>query len=177
MPKPTRPTASASAPQTVPVSFDCPADLAARLAELAKNKGVPLRAFVASLVLTPIQDQLAELPPQRPRDLVAFLGRGKFREWSFQACPSVAALIEEMRLNEAELNGPNGFAELLEELDADKANLTAEPPDLNSPDTRPVTVGVPVAFFFGIDKDKPEDSAKVARRISTLLFASAQACT
>ena len=48
-------------PGSVSVSFDCPSELAARLADLAKSSGVTLPALVASLVVTPIQDQLADL--------------------------------------------------------------------------------------------------------------------
>ncbi|MCU0792985.1 MAG: hypothetical protein MUE42_09085 [Opitutaceae bacterium] len=55
MPQPTT-----SRPASVPVSFDCPADLAARLTALANAQGVPLSSFVAGLVVTPLHDQLAE---------------------------------------------------------------------------------------------------------------------
>lgn len=58
MPKPT-----ASRPALVSVSFNCPAELADRLAALANAQGVSLASFVAGLVVTPLCDQLAETSP------------------------------------------------------------------------------------------------------------------
>jgi hypothetical protein len=50
-------------PVSVLVSFDCPPDLATRLAALADAQGVSLSSTVARLVVTPLRDQLAELDP------------------------------------------------------------------------------------------------------------------
>lgn len=47
--------------KSIPVSFDCPAKLAKALEALAKARGVTLAGLVASLVVTPLQDQLAEV--------------------------------------------------------------------------------------------------------------------